>query len=98
MKKVNRYKYTHRRVTPDEFRALLASAGISVRDFLFLTGRAFDQVDGFVRQKALGDRRAYTPTMGDVLLLEVASRHPGMAQTMNDIVNEYSAENGNDGQ
>lgn len=80
-------KYFHRRVTPREFSLLMRKAGMRVNDFLFLTGRSIIQVSKFLDDEP---NPSYTPTMGDVLLLEMAARDPNTLDRMMAIANEYS--------
>lgn len=78
-------KYNHRRVSPPEFERLLKGANLSITDFLYLTGRRRDQVEKFL-MKEKGD---YVPTMGDVMVLELASRDEDVAELMFEIAADY---------
>lgn len=81
-------KYHHRRVTPAEFTGLMRRAGMKMNDFLFLTGRHVEAVSKFLSS----ERNApFTPTMGDVMILEMAARDPDALDKMTEIANEYSA-------
>lgn len=80
-------KYDHRRVSPQEMWAKMKAAGLKMRDFLFLTGRRREQVEDFLSEAG---RPSYTPTMGDVLIVEMAIRHPETRHQMMAIANEYS--------
>lgn len=80
-------KYFHRRVTPKEFSALMHKAGMRLNDFLFFTGRQSLAVGRFLSNQP---NAPYTPTMGDVMLLELVARDPSMKDVMLDIANEYS--------
>lgn len=62
-------RYRHKRLSPAEFRALLRRAGLKVGDFLFFTGRKREQVEQF--ETGRGD--VFTPTMGDAMILELAT-------------------------
>jgi hypothetical protein len=79
----NRIK--HRRVTPKTFEALLSRSGLSLRDYMAMTGRCYDMVSGFIA----GTRQDYIPVMAEVLLLELAIRDRSMPQRMAEIVNSY---------
>lgn len=91
---MSRQKYHFRKLTPDEFRDLMKRAGVSVRDFLYFTGRRQDALSEFLNDKARGDRRAYTPTMGDVQLLELAAHYPKLTDAMHLISQKYSLPEG----
>lgn len=61
-------KYRFRRLSPDEFRAMMNKAGMSINDFLFLTGRHSAQIMKFLG----GDEDQWRPTMADILVVETA--------------------------
>lgn len=81
-------KYQFRRVSPTEFSALMRRGSINVNDFLFITGRRREQVLRFLTEGA--GKASWTPTMGDVLILELCARDPAMIDTLTAIANEYS--------
>lgn len=65
-------RYTFRRVTPQEFRALLKAAKMDLGDFTYITGRQRLQVNAFLD----GLIERWQPTMADVMLLELAADEP----------------------
>lgn len=85
-----RDRYFHRKITPGEFRALLAKGRMKVRDFMFVTGRTYHQVNDFLLGANTENRRAYTPTMADVVVLELCARNPAMLDQLTEIANDYS--------
>ena len=80
-------KYHHRRLGSIEFRVLMHRAGLSLNDFLFLTGRRVTQVKPFLDG---AENPTWTPTMGDVMLLELCARTKSARARMIEIANEYS--------
>lgn len=88
-KTANVMKYDHRRLEPNEFLKLRLDAGVSPRDFLFMTGRHskdLGRYEGLVDS----DPRRGPPMMSEVLILELIKRHPEMHDIMIGICNEYS--------
>jgi hypothetical protein len=65
----------------------MRNAGMKMNDFLFLTGRSIIAVGKFLNEEK---GAPFTPTMGDVLILELAARDPKMLDRMTAIANEYS--------
>lgn len=80
-------RYEHRRLTPEEFTKLRRASDLSIRDFMFITGRHSHLVAQFHGEAARNDQR---PSMGDVLILELAKKHPWLVDEMIDIANSYS--------
>lgn len=78
-------KYKHRRLKPDEFRVLLRAAGLSLSDFLLLSGRRRDQMEQFLS----GDISGYTPIMADAMILELAALDAANVEDMMEIVARY---------
>lgn len=81
----NRFKYYHRKLSRHEFNELLNKAGIVLNDFLYITGRNAVQLSTFMK----GQNDAYTPTMGDALVLELLARGVISYDSMADIADEY---------
>lgn len=81
-------RYDFRRLSPAEFTQLRKAAGLSVRDFMFLTGRHSHLVAQYHGETAKNDQR---PSMGDVMIMELLVRDPDLAPLMFDIANSYSA-------
>lgn len=84
---INRYSF--RRLSPAEFNTALAESGLSIRDFMYLSGRHSHAVAKFQGKTDRDDQR---PLMSDVLILELAKRRPDLIEVMFGIVNEYSAD------
>lgn len=82
-------KYYSRKVMPEEFNELLRDSGLKIRDFMALTGRHSNMVA--IYQGKVSNPGNQAPTMSDILVLEVAKRHPEMRDVMLDIAAEYSA-------
>lgn len=61
-------RYRYRPISPEEFSRLLKESTLSLDDFLYLTGRRRDVMEHFLA----GTRHDFTPTMGDVLIVELA--------------------------
>jgi hypothetical protein len=81
----HRTKFDHRRLSPAEFRALLKRSRLSLRDFLYLTGRRREQIESYIED----DTRSFIPTMGDVLILELAALDSANVDDMMEIVDGY---------
>ncbi len=82
-------KYRHRKLAAAEFRDLRRRASVSIRDFMFMTGRHRLDVACYEGDRAQ-QVRAVQPTMGDVLLLELIARFPKLHPAIIGICNEYS--------
>lgn len=82
-------KYRHRKLGTAEFRSLRKRAAVSIRDFMFMTGRHRLDVACYEGDRA-SQVRAVQPTMGDVLLLELIARYPKLHDAIIGICNEYS--------
>lgn len=87
MKTSNVARYQFRRLSPAEFMALRRAASVSVRDFMYLTGRHSHLVAQYHGETDKSDQR---PSMGDVLILEILRRRPDLYDAMMDICDEYS--------
>lgn len=79
-------KFEYRRLGPAEFKALLKRSTLSLDDFIYLAGRRREQIEYFIE----GDTRHYSPTMGDVLILELATLDDANIDDMMEIVDGYS--------
>lgn len=82
-------KFSYQRLSPQDFTALLNRTGLTVGDFLWLTGRRRDQIEQFLRSDHPPGTSAFTPTMGDALILELAA-DKAIADDMFEIVNRYT--------
>ena len=69
---------------------MLNRARLSLQDFLYISGRRRDQVEGFLTQSSGDKPSPYTPTMGDVMLVELAARGEDNIEIMFDIADRYS--------
>lgn len=81
--------YHFRRISPDEFRALLKAAGMSIGDFTYITGRKRLQINAFLD----GYIERWQPTMADVMILELAADRPTL-EDMFDVSHRYLEDNG----
>lgn len=82
----NAKRYHHKKLNGAEFERLRRSSKVSIRDFMFMSGRHSRTVASF-----RGDiEGAESPVMSDVMLLELVKRHPETYDMMMDIANEYS--------
>lgn len=86
---MSRMKHKYRRLTPEEFSKLRELSEMSLQEFLKITGRSYDQVSEFLRRDATDDRRSFTPTMGDAIILELCARDPGIVDEMLEIAEQY---------
>jgi len=81
-------KFAYNRLTPARFNALLARSGLSLTEFLRMTGRRRDTME----QWLAGDSNGFAPTMGDALILELAALDEANVDDMNEIVDQYVIE------
>lgn len=85
-------KFRYHRILPDHFSALRKKGRLGIRDIMKFTGRSFDQINEFLKTENRGDRRSYTPTMADVMILELCANDPGIAKKMDEIAERWRAE------
>lgn len=79
-------KFNYRRLSPQDFMALLRRSTLSLTEFLYLSGRRREQIENYVN----GEERGYTPTMGDALIMELAALDAANIDDMKDIAGKYS--------
>lgn len=87
--RISTQKYQHRRLGPVEFRKLRLRAGVSIRDFMFLSGRHRLDVASYEGEK-IAKARTVVPSIADVMILEMIARRPDLQDFMIGIANEYS--------
>lgn len=78
-------RFVHRRLSPAEFTLKLRESGLTLSDFLFLSGRNRQQITEFQAGRSV----SYTPTMGDAMILELAMLDDANIDDMFDIANAY---------
>ncbi len=83
-------KYRFKSVGPEDFKQLRRASGVSIRDFMFMTGRHSNTVAMFHGEGTLKGTTLQAPTMGDVMILEIIKRYPEMHDAMIAIANDYS--------
>ncbi|WP_192242864.1 hypothetical protein [Mesorhizobium silamurunense] len=64
-------RFVFRRWSADEFRAAMKTAGLSINDFMFMTGRHSDGV-----AKYLDPNDSSSPTLAEIVLVTLAGRSP----------------------
>lgn len=64
-------RFVFRRWSADEFRAGLKAAGLSINDFMFMTGRHSDGVS-----KYLDPNDTSSPTLAEIVLVKLAGKSP----------------------
>lgn len=84
------HRYRFRKIRPEQLQALLDKADATVDDFMYVTGKGQTQVNGFLDSS----RNDYTPTMGEVILLELAARGLIHIDKMCEIADEYFLDTG----
>ena len=82
-------RYQYRRLGPAAFRDLLSSTSLRRSDFMRVSGRHSIVLAQYLGEDVAARSRGAEPSMGDVMLLELAARVPGLADTMLDIADEY---------
>lgn len=82
-------RFHHHRLTEKEFSAKLRAANLSVRDFMFLTGRHQALVRTYLGEFA-ANKENQRPSMGDAMILELIMKHPDLVDDMFEIANRYS--------
>lgn len=85
-------KFRYRKITSSEFGALLRKANVTTDEFRLFSGRTKDQISEFMDEDVGDDRRRYTPTMGDAVIIELLAIDPSLAELMRAIAMRYVEE------
>ena len=84
------HRYRFRKIDSAQLQNLLAKADANVDDFIYVTGRSLPQVNGFIHST----REDYSPTIAEVLLLELAARGLIHIDKICEIAEEYFLDTG----
>lgn len=79
-------KFNHRRLTPAEFKELLERSGLTLTEFLYLSGRRSDVIEQWSNGNHNG---GFVPTMADAMILELAAFNEDLVDDMLDIADRY---------
>lgn len=88
-------KFKYQTITPERFTELRQKANLTVDEFRFIAGRSPGQMTDFLKNPDPGDRRLYSPTMGDAVIIELLAIDPSLAELMRSIAMNYVILEGN---